>query len=108
MEMNTRIQVEHPITEEVTGADLVQLQIRAAAGEVMKFSDDEFAPRGKMMANTWQGAFPYRNDGAARDLINARCRQAASELMPCAGLWPHRFSSSLAQEKPPDKSIVPC
>ena len=46
MEMNTRIQVEHPITEEVTGADLVQLQIRAAAGEAFKFSDSEFEPRG--------------------------------------------------------------
>jgi len=71
MEMNTRIQVEHPVTEEITGIDLIQEQLRVAAGEPLRFSQDDIRFQGHSIECRLTAEDPTRNFAPSAGTVTA-------------------------------------
>ena len=91
LEMNTRLQVEHPVTEYVTGCDLVELEIRIAAGERIDLSHVEFAGHAfeaRINAeDAWEGFAPQV--GTVTDLVVPDGVRWESAVEIGSGVTPH-------------------
>lgn len=61
MEMNTRVQVEHPITETITGVDIIKEQLRIASGEKLKYKQDDIKFTGHSLEARINAENPYKN-----------------------------------------------
>lgn len=79
MEMNTRVQVEHPITEMVTGVDIVKEQIRIAAGEKLSYRQDDIRISGHAIECRINAENPSRNFAPCPGMIDYL-------LMPSGGI----------------------
>ena len=86
MEVNCRIQVEHPVTEMVTGIDLVAEQIRIAAGEPLRMTQGDVALHGTAIECRINAEDPRRHfapaPGVITDLTLPACRSSESTRTP--------------------------
>ena len=89
MEMNTRLQVEHPVTEMVTGIDLVKWQIRVAAGIPLDFIQEDVALRGHAIECRINAENPHQN-------FRPSCGKVTMLHIP-GGPWV-RFDTALYQD----------
>jgi acetyl-CoA/propionyl-CoA carboxylase, biotin carboxylase, biotin carboxyl carrier protein len=101
LEVNTRLQVEHPVTEETSGIDLVREQFRIADGEVLRFTEDP-APRGHAIEFRINGEDPGRNFLPAPGTVTSYREPAGPGVRVDSGIEPNSviggaFDSLLAK-----------
>jgi acetyl/propionyl-CoA carboxylase alpha subunit len=94
MEMNTRLQVEHCITENITGIDIVQEQIRIADGLPLQYKQDEIKHRGFAMEFRINAEDPKNSvscpASAASPATMRRAVRASASMPPCIPVIPFR------------------
>ncbi|MEM0935110.1 MAG: acetyl/propionyl/methylcrotonyl-CoA carboxylase subunit alpha [Pseudomonadota bacterium] len=102
LEMNTRLQVEHPVTELITGVDLVEQMIRVAAGEPLSLTQDEVTLTGWAMESRLYAEDPYRNFLPSIGRLT-RYRppvEIAGGPMAEAGTWPDASAAANPEDGP--------
>ncbi len=102
MEMNTRIQVEHGVTEMVTGTDLIIEQIRVAAGEPLSFTQEDVKPRGHAIECRINAEIPEKNFMPSPGVVKHLHLPAGNGVRVDTGLYtgyriPSEYDSMIAK-----------
>ena len=102
MEMNTRIQVEHGVTEMVTGTDLIIEQIRVAAGEPLSFTEEDVKPRGHAIECRINAEIPAKNFMPSPGVVKQLHLPAGNGVRVDTGLYtgyriPSEYDSMIAK-----------
>lgn len=102
MEMNTRIQVEHGVTEMVTGADLIMEQIRVAMGEPLSFTQEDIVPRGHAIECRINAEIPEMNFMPSPGVVEHMHLPAGNGVRVDTGLYtgykiPSEYDSMIAK-----------
>jgi acetyl-CoA carboxylase biotin carboxylase subunit len=87
IEVNARLQVEHPVTEAVTGVDLVALQLRVASGEPLPFGQDDVVIRGAAVECRISAEDPHRGFLPSLGVIDGAVDPAGPGIRFDSGVW---------------------